>query len=140
MTKRYLVLTLVIGIAFSCTSVVHKTVDYTELVSKDLQALSTNADKAVTAGIMTKDIRQAFAKEVMLPAIDAEQKLTSFLLSYDPSKPVPAQFDTLFQLSTDGVVKYINKLPNALEREVLLTGFDTLHTDLVNWINSLGRR
>lgn len=131
---------LVIGLtlALSCNSLVHNTVNFTQLVSDDLAKISSLADSAVTAKVMSKEDRQLFAKEVMLPAIDADQKLVNFLKTYDPSKPLPTQFTDLTNLLTTGLNKFILTLPNALERAALVTGFNVLNTDLTNWINSLG--
>jgi len=112
-------LLLVILLSSSCATFRHSSIPVAERITTILEEISIAADTATNTGLFTREQRQQFAKEVMLPAITATQGLAGCLLSNKCSQ-LPLYLTTISQCLLKAVNQFASALPDSTVKRAII--------------------
>jgi hypothetical protein len=133
--KKLLVIISLLSI--SCATFRHNAIPVQEQITALLVAISNDADKAVALNIMTKQQRQDFAKQIMLPSIDAASKINDCLLT-GKCTGITVTLTSLSNNLLTGINTYIAQLPNSDIKNSLIAKLNSAITFVTNLHTTIG--
>lgn len=134
MVKRIAPIVLFCALLTSCTvnQFIHKSIPVQEQITSQLENLSSIADEALALKIFTKEDRMLFARDVMIPAINANKTYAQCLLSGDCANLVQEvqKMVHAFQVGIDMFVSKMAVTPTTDKLRLALNGAITFANNL----------